>query len=491
MVDMKVFLAVDENGVKLATRAAFWHAATTEMMAVPTVEIWAIMRAHGWSAKETQAADNARRNVIQRIENNAKKKRDHEAAIKNIDMKVFNVFLAVDGNGDKLATKAAFWHAATDEMKAVPTAEIWKVMRAHGWTEKEIQLAKMARRKVIQSIECNAKKKRDHEAAIKNIDMKVYLAVDDNGLKLATKAAFWHAATDEMKAVEPKIIWAYMRAHGWVRKEIGAAHKVMEQVIQSIECNAKKKRDYEAAIKNIDMKVYLAVDGNGLKLATKAAFWHAATDEMKAVEPKIIWAYLRAHGWTAKEIHLAYKARVQVTPAGRAKKNASSRKLHRKIRSTPAGQLMHNASRTTRYALKTFGMEKTERTNRYLKCTDKEFHEWCSKFMKPNIRIGVYDCLTHDSDPVYQIDHGMPVAIVAKNQNIEGLVDFCISYKNQRPIDARFNQLKKDAIILELIHPDCHALSYIHELNGVDRVFATIDEFLAYKGVSRSEFPLL
>ena len=52
-------------------------------------------------------------------------------------------------------------------------------------------------------------------------------------------------------------------------------------------------------------------------------------------------------------------------------------------------------------------------------------------------------------------------------------------------------KLVGDAIIIELIHPDCPALPFINNLNGVDRIFQTVDEFLAYKGVSRSEFPLL
>ena len=385
------------------------------------------------------------------------------------------------------------------------------------------------------------------------VDMKVFLA-EENGVKLATKAKFWREATVEMMALEPKMIWAVMRENGWAKKEIDVAEKARRQVIKSIENNAKKKRDHEAAIKNIDMKVFLAVDANGLKLATKAAFWHAATDEMMAVPTIEIRAYLRAHGWSAKEIGAARMARVQVTPIGRKKArasarksdrkrrgtpegrkkaNASARKSNRKVRSTPAGrkahnasaresarkvrstlegrakanasvrkslkkrrstpagQLMNNARTATHRALKTFGMEKTEQTIHYLGCTNKQLETYFSKFMKPNIRIGVYDYLTHDSDPVYQIDHGIPVAIVEKNQHIEGLVDFCISYKNQRPIDARFNQLKGDAIILELIYPDCPAFPYINKLNGVDRVFQTVDEFLAYKGVSRSEFPLL
>ena len=288
----------------------------------------------------------------------------------------------------------------------------------------------------------------------------------------------------------------------------------------------------------VDMNIFLAVDGTGLKLATRAAFWRAATPMMWAVPTVEIWAVMRENGWSAKEINAAGKARVQVTPAGRKKANASARKVRstpegrkkanesvRKVRSTPegrkkanasarkwcstpegrkkkresarkrlstpAGQLMNAARTATHRALKTFGMEKTERTIHYLGCTNKQLETYFSTFMKPDIRISVYDYLTHDKDPVYQIDHGMPVAIVEKNQHIEGLVDFCISYKNQRPIDARFNQLKKDAIILELIHPDCPALPYINNLNGMDRVFQTVDEFLAYKGVSRSEFPLL
>jgi hypothetical protein len=57
MVDMNVFLA-EENGVKLATKVAFWK--NPEVMVVHPKMIWPHMRAHGWTAKEIKAARTAR-----------------------------------------------------------------------------------------------------------------------------------------------------------------------------------------------------------------------------------------------------------------------------------------------------------------------------------------------------------------------------------------------------------------------------------------------
>jgi hypothetical protein len=290
----------------------------------------------------------------------------------------------------------------------------------------------------------------------------------------------------------------------------------------------------------VDMNVFLAVDENGVKLATKAKFWKEATPEMWKVPTKEIRVVMTAAGWTQKEQNTMQTARWQQTPEGKARMVAHNNSPERKARlvvhnnspkgrariaawkTSPKGRATIAARHRERYATdpeyatqcnsrrefndiynaaKNSGLytpaelaELNKRTHELVGCTAKELLEHFEKQFKPGMthfNRGVYNANDHMTNPKWQADHGFPSAIMFQNKNILGLQEFVLGYKNHTPRDARFNQLKHDDIILECISPDCPGYPFADGLVGVERIFKTVDEFLMFKNLNRSDFPLL
>jgi len=474
-----------------------------------------------------------------------------------------NVFLAVDENGVKLATKAKFWKTATPEIWAVNPKLIWKFMRKNGWTPEDINLASMARsnqkpevKAQRQTPEAKAKRKarkqaqkQEKEKAFQQVvagkNMNIFLAVDENGVKLATKAKFWKEATPEMWAIDPKLIWEFMRKNGWTPEDLNAASmtrsgQTPERIARRKAQQQEKEKAFQQAVAGKNMNVFLAVDENGVKLATKAKFWKEATPEMWAVPWAEIRAVMTVAGWTKKDKDKAQNARNQQTPEGKAKIAAYNKTPERKAASaawnnspkgrattaahknSPKGRATTAARHAERMATdpeyatqcnsrrelsgiykaaKNSGLytpeqlaELDKRTHKLLGCTTKELMQHFEKQFKPGMthfNRGLYNPNDHMTNPNWQDDHGFPVKIMFKNKHILGLEEFVIGYKNHTPRDAFFNKIKNDHIILELIHPDCPGYPFTDGLIGVKRIFKTVDEFLMFKNLNRSDFPLL
>ena len=359
------------------------------------------------------------------------------------------------------------------------------------------------------------------------IDMNVFLAVDENGVKLATKAKFWKEATDEMKAVPTAEIWAYMRANGWVRKEINAAMTARRGVtperkakMAAYEATPERKARQAAYNATPERKAKRAVyrEENREEIREKDIAYNA-TPERKAymaahyVENKEeILARQAAYYVENKEEILARQAAYYVenkeeilawqrTPEVKESRRERERQRYDIEPLYRLMKLLRGAVKTTWNLLAEEDLTDEQnilydqRTLEIVGCTLEEFKQHISLKFKDGTSLenmGGYCPQNHSIKPTYELDHNFPMAIAVLNKdNISGLLDFINNYRNLSPIDAAFNRLKKDAIILELVHPDCPALPFINNLNGVKRIFQTVDEFLAYKGRSRSEFPLL
>jgi hypothetical protein len=356
------------------------------------------------------------------------------------------------------------------------------------------------------------------------IDMNVFLAEKD-GVKLAMKAPFWHAATEIMWQVPTADIRKFLRDNGWIYKEITAAMSTHIQVEQSKTKCKKEEIAFQQAIAGKNMGVFLVVDENGEKLATNSPFWRVATPEMWAVPTKLIREFMRKNGWCRKEIEASMLARRGQTPEGKREKieyyNANRENILQQRKDTDAKEKRNERERERyendpEYRLarllgntvnKAFAfLEQDEptdeqleyynqRTMEIVECTFDEFKYHISSKFKISTGLkdmGKYNYKTHAKNPTYELDHGFPIAIAKQNKIvISGLYEFLNNYRNLSPIDAKFNKIKKYHIILELIHPDCPGYPFTDGLIGVKRIYATIDEFLADKGYNRSDFPLL
>jgi len=303
----------------------------------------------------------------------------------------------------------------------------------------------------------------------------------------------------------------------------------------------------------VDMNVFLAVDENGVKLATKAKFWKEATPEMWKVPWEDIRKAMTAAGWTRKEKRLAGNARSRQTPEGKAviaaynnspegkaviaarNKSPEGKAARAAWRNSPEGKAVIAARRNspegkaviaarhrermatdpeyaTRHKSRTslniiYKVAKKsglytpaqlanldKRTHELLGCSSKQLMEHFEKQFKPGMthfNRGVYNPNDHITNPTWQDDHGFPTAIMFKNKHILGLEEWVIGYKNHTPRDAFFNKIKNDHIILECISPDCPGYPFADGLVGVERIFKTVDEFLMFKNLNRSDFPLL
>jgi hypothetical protein len=373
------------------------------------------------------------------------------------------------------------------------------------------------------------------------VDMSVFLAEKD-GVKLATRRTFWRMATPEMWALPWDAIINAMTVAGWTREEKRMARITRRRVKQSIYSREEKEKAYQQAIADKDMNVFLVVDKDGVKLATKPDFWRAATEAMWAVPTKEIWKFMEKNGWTPAERKAARSARYYQTPEGKAHVAAH--------RSSPEGKAYHaaycqktelkariaayhnspeaKALRAARHAkrmatdseyatrhnsrnhlrhiykaAKKSGLytpaqlaNLDRRTHELLGCSSKELMEHFEKQFKQGMthfNRCKYNRNDHMTNPTWQADHSFPTAIMFKNKHILGLEEFVIGYKNYIPRDAKFNQIKQDHIILECISPDCPGYPFADGLVGVERIFKTIDAFLDFlpRKYNRSDFPLL
>jgi len=363
--------------------------------------------------------------------------------------------------------------------------------------------------------------------------MSVFLAVDENGVKLATKAKFWRAATEIMWKTPWDDIREAMTAAGWKREEKGWAKSIRTFVKESIDKRKEKEKKHQQAIAGIDMSVFLAVDANGEKLAMKTSFWKDTTQAIWDVPWEDIRNAMTAAGWTKREKTVAQLTRNALTPEVKSKRKAKrqtpeakakqkayqqkpERKAKRKVKrlarhrermtTDPEYAILYNSRIAFRdiyrSALKS-GLYTPEqlaaldkRTDELVGCSSKELMEHLEKQFIPGMthfNRGLYNPNDHMTNPKWQDDHSFPVKIMFKNKNILGLEEFVIGYKNHTPRDARFNQLKKDYIILECISPECPGYPFVDGLVGVERIFKTIDEFLESlpQKYNRSDFPLL
>jgi len=371
---------------------------------------------------------------------------------------------------------------------------------------------------------------------------------------LATKAKFWKEATPEMWAVPWAEIRAVMTVAGWTLREKdrmrtarwqqtpeGKAKGNAQQQARRQAQQQEKEKDFQQAVAGKNMNIFLKVDENGVKLATKAKFWKEATPEMWAVPWEDIRKAMTAAGWTLREKDKMRTARWQQTPKGKARmvvhnnspegkarmvvhNNSPKGRARRAVyKNSPKGRATQAARHRERYATdpeyatrhksrtaldniykvaKKSGLytpaqlaKLDKRTHELLGCSSKELMQHFEKQFKlgmNHFNRGMHNPNDHMTNPTWQDDHSFPIKIMFQNKHILGLEQFVIGYKNHTPRDARFNNVKKDHIILELIHPDCPGYPFTDGLIGVERIFKTVDEFLLFKGyINRDEFPFL
>jgi hypothetical protein len=359
------------------------------------------------------------------------------------------------------------------------------------------------------------------------VDMKVFLAEKD-GVKLATKAKFWKEATPEMWAVEPKLIWEFMRKNGWDQKNVDAASmarshqtpevkatrvaqdKARQQARQQAQ-QPEKEKAFQQAVAGKDMNVFLAVDENGVKLATKQHFWKVATPEMWAIEPKLIWEFMRKNEWIQKDIHAAMTARCNQTPEVKVRRKAQQQtpeaNARRKARrQKPEVKAKKNSRRRQRRKtdpefklaiilrasfnrIKKFLIEAnvmTEEEVKQFKQKCKDNNSYYAQHFRHYLEKTLPDGVTWEDWATkkvnLEIDHVFPLMPAINNSKLfPGLLEFVQNPANAMFLDGATNISKYDKIILELIPQNCPGYPF----TGIDaEVFTTIEE----AGLPRAPF---
>jgi hypothetical protein len=347
-------------------------------------------------------------------------------------------------------------------------------------------------------------------------DMNIFLAVDEKGVKLATKAQFWKEATPEMWAVEPKLIWDFMRKNGWDQKNVDAASRTRSSQTPEIkaqkqarkqaqqqtpEVKAKKaarekaqqqekEKAFQQAVAGKNMNIFLAVDEKGVKLATKAKFWKEATPEMWAVEPKLIWEFMRKNGWTSKEINKAAIARHNQTPERKAKVKSQKMKSETKMKNNSrkrqrykiepelklANNLRGNFKRIKKFLIEANVMTEEEIKQFKQKCKDNDsyYAQHFRHYLEKTLPDGVawMDWTGNKID--LHIDHVFPLMPAIRNSKLfPGLLEFVQNPANVMFLDGATNKSKSDKIILELIPKNCPGYPF----TGIDaELCATIED---------------
>jgi hypothetical protein len=343
------------------------------------------------------------------------------------------------------------------------------------------------------------------------VDMNVFLAVDENGVKLATKSPFWKEATEAMWAVPTKEIRAVMTAAGWTQAEKNRAQTARYN--QTLEGKAKfaarnnspKGRAAQAKYDNSpNGKAVRSAYGNSPEGRAKRAAYRQ-TPEGKAKRA----AYRNSPKGRAKRAAYNQTPKAKATRAtwGKSPKAKETRLAWHleRMATDPQYATLHNSRRQFHIIYKSAKKSGLytpaqlanldKRTHELLGCSSKELMEHFEKQFKPGMthfNRGKYNRNDHMTNPTWQDDHAFPTAIMFKNKHILGLEEFVIGYKNHTPCDAFFNKLKNDHIILECISPDCPGYPFTDGLIGVEIIFKTVDEFLLFKGyINRDEFPFL
>jgi hypothetical protein len=367
------------------------------------------------------------------------------------------------------------------------------------------------------------------------MDMNIFLAVDEKGVKLATKEPFWKVATPDMWAVDPKLIWDFMRKNGWIQKDIKAASRARSNQTPEVKAQRQmpevkarrkarrqtpevyqqeKEKAFQQAVAGKNMNVFLAVDENGVKLATKPQFWKEATPEMWAVEPKLIWEFMRKNGWIQKDINAVMKARSNQTPEVKARRAArektpetkAKRKTQRQMpevkarraarEKTPETKAKRNSRQRKRRKtdpefklrnnlrdnfnrIKKFLIEAnvmTEEEVKHFKQNCKDNDSYYAQHFRCHLEKTLPDGVTWmdwtGNKTDLQIDHVFPVMQAVKNSELfPGLLEFVQSPWNVMFLDMETNLSKSDKIILELIPQNCPGYPFA----GAE-VFTTIEE---------------
>jgi len=429
-----------------------------------------------------------------------------------VDMKVF----LAEKDGVKLATKEPFWKVATPEMWAVDPKVIWEFMRKNGWTQKNVDAAMTARSHQTPEVKARRQaqrqawqqaqqqeKEKAFQQAIAGKNMNVFLRVDENGVKLATKEKFWKVATSEMWAVDPKLIWDFMRKNGWTQTDIHIAMTARRNQTPEAKARIKaqqqawqqeKEKDFQQVIAGKNMNVFLKVDENGVKLAMKQPLWKAATPEMWAVDPKLIWEFMRENGWTQTDINIARMARCNQTPEAKSQKMKSetkeknnSRKRQRR-KTDPefklAGNLRKSFKRIKKFLIEANVM--TEEEIKQFKQNCKDNDSYYARHFRHYLEKTLPDGVTWEDWATkkvnIEIDHVFPVMQAVKNSELfPGLLEFVQSPANAMFLDMATNKSKSDKIILELIPQNCPGYPF----TGIDaEVCTTIED----AGLPRAPF---
>lgn len=254
------------------------------------------------------------------------------------------------------------------------------------------------------------------------------------------------------------------------------------------------------------MDIFLATDATGLKLATRANFWK--DPQTMTVDPKVIWKFLRAHGWSEKEIKAAGTQRRHQTP----EQKAANAEYERKRSSDPARRERHKAY-DAKYAAKTevkASRNANKRERRKIDPTLKIKGVIRENFARirngirlnnlpidPNAikremkKTGDYDVASYEAvlkrtlpegvtmedwaagRTNLEIDHIFPLATaVAYDDAFPGLLDYAHSPENFMFLDASTNYSKRDKIILELLPSNVPGYPF----EGLSGVYNTLEE---------------
>jgi len=320
------------------------------------------------------------------------------------------------------------------------------------------------------------------------MDMNIFLAVGENGVKLATKTKFWKEATPEMWAVEPKLIWEFMRKNGWIQKNVDAA--TTARCNQTHEAKARKKaqqqtpevyrqekeKAFQQAVAGKNMNVFLRVDENGVKLATRAQFWKEATPEMWAVEPKLIWEFMRKNGWIPKDIDSACKTRNSQTPEGKAKTNSRKRERYNNEPEFKLADILRkNFKRIKKFLIEANVMTEEEVKHFKQNCKDNDsyYTQHFRHYLEKTLPDGIawMDWTANKTD--LHMDHVFPLMSAIKHcQLFPGLLAFVQSPWNVMFLDGVTNISKSDKIILELIPKNCPGYPF----TDLKEVYQTIED---------------
>jgi hypothetical protein len=343
---------------------------------------------------------------------------------------------------------------------------------------------------------------------------------DDGGKLLATTAIFWKSCTVEQMAIPTQILRDTLRGGAISSMDIETAMSQRNYVAKH-----KKKQN-----KIVDPSAHFVLSRgeDGKLLAVIKGFWETCTLEQMSVPTQVLRNALKIDGVSLQEIEKVMNARWRTTPEGiiwknlyaqipevrskiNAKNKSEERKLYMKkwiqkkldidpdfrfIYRMPSviGNSFNYFKKTTCLDGCSFENFKKEMLG-IIGCTIEEWERHLtSRFVSGMTweNWTKYNPDTHDFSPTYVIDHCFPRAVALKNKsNIPGLFEFLNNYQNLSPLDARFNLLKRDNIILELIHPSCPGYPFADGLIDVKKIYKTVDEFLIAKNCNRSSFPLL